>query len=278
MIKDLKCEECGGDVLFDGKEYYCSRCGLIQKIVPFSLDHIKKKIRKENEENLLHDRGYGRGLQEYIVEVLHRSQSFCKLYKEKTRLEREIELISSSLNLPRYIKDTAIALIKCFKDKNSKNTNIVACSMIYAACLLHRYPLLPHDFSEFVERQDYPYVVKIAGEVLKKKGIFRQPTYIGEYYIEAICRRLNLINILPHCKSVYYKLINTSLKNASPRTVAFMAIYIVLKQSKALNIRPLLGEISRLLELSSQSVIKHTKNFQRLSQELWSDSQKAIGR
>ncbi|MFX1490414.1 MAG: TFIIB-type zinc ribbon-containing protein, partial [Promethearchaeota archaeon] len=150
------CEECGGNIIFISEtgESVCQECGLVVNERAIDLSHSDKRaytnqdiINKEHFGSLITPLTPRIALHTIVPAKEIRNSDLRRAAKWNTRVSwnekniliatKELKRISSNLNLPDYIKVSAINVYKkAFKMNiikgRSINTMVAAC--IYYAC------------------------------------------------------------------------------------------------------------------------------------------------
>ncbi|MFO8019471.1 MAG: transcription initiation factor IIB [Promethearchaeia archaeon] len=182
--KRIECPECGNKSLISDDsraELICGSCGLVitQRIIDtgpewraFSAEEASKKVRVGAPTTLtMHDKGlstmigrrnkdaFGRSISPkmkaniYRLRKWHiRSRTNKSIDRNLSRALNELERLSSQLNLPKDIKESAALIYRKIARKNmirGRSIEAMLIAAIYVSCKINNIPKRVADFTEF---------------------------------------------------------------------------------------------------------------------------------
>ncbi len=226
------CPECGGEIISDGREYFCSACGLVCEPVLFPERCVKDKGGKLKIES---GRAYGPPTTARLHDgglTTTASGWFGWMQKKYTRSKVAeglglVELYCDLLNLPPYARETAARLyrsakLRCGRGRQKgglrNDTRLLAGAAAYLSSKVHHIVRLPLDFSNAGIDSA---ILREARRVKKLLGINTDvPSAVD--YVPAICGRLNIYDVCDEATAIAAR----APCGKHPAAVAATAVYI----------------------------------------------------
>jgi len=224
-----QCPECGGIIVSDGHETYCSSCGFV--IESYSM-MPERPLREDGQLKMESGRGAGQPvtprLHDHGLHTVTRGR-IGWLQKRFTRDSSSadglglVELYCSKLSLPRYARETAAHIYRKARRYNNngrrRSTKALAGAAVYLACRIHGIVKLPIDYKEAGFDPD---VFKIARELKRILGVKGKPVTPADY-VPIICNRLGL----PELVQQAIEIVTEVSCGKHPAAVAATAVYVV---------------------------------------------------
>ncbi|MGV9203653.1 MAG: transcription initiation factor IIB [Promethearchaeia archaeon] len=223
--KKTECPECGNKSLImdDSRaELICDSCGLVisQKIIDmgpewraFSAEEASRKIRVGAPTKLtMYDKGlstmigrrnkdaFGRSLSPkmkaniYRLRKWHiRSRTNKSIDRNLSRALNELDRLSSQLNLPKDIKESAALIYRKIAQKNlirGRSIEAMLIASIYVSCKINEIPKRVDDFIEFAS-VDKRKIIRCFRLIIRELNINMKASS-PKNYISRFCADLNL--------------------------------------------------------------------------------------
>jgi len=252
------CPECGGMVVSDGCEYFCSACGFVcgPEIFP---ERCVKDSARDKFVKIESGRAYGPPTTARLHDdglTTTAAGWFGWLQKKYTRSKVAeglglVELYCDLLNLPPFARETAALIYRSAKQRKGglrDNTMLLAGAAAYLACRKHRIIRLPIDFSN-AGIDDA--VLREAKRIKKLLGINTGLTSAVDY-VPVICSRLNLHDV---CSEATIIAANAP-SGKNPVAVAATAVYIAAKGKVT---QKKVAEVTGIADATIRNVLKFLK-------------------
>jgi len=281
-----KCENCNGNsFVFDYKtsSIICKDCGTVAR--EKSIDYGREwrgffnesydtKARTGAPETLtIHDKGIGTDIRVSINSDGFSSLQFqnaknLQKYQKRTRITNSIdrnlynafeilEHVSSNLNLPKYVKETAALIYrKAVKSNAMKGRSIkgMLAVSIYFSCKLSGIPISLDKVRQFlkVSKRNVSKCYSDMLEILPKDTLFKVKTTNSLIYIPQM---VNALNLSPEVEIFAKNILIEALKNGtiagkSPRSLAAAAIYIACLLTNNKKTQREIAEIANVTEVT----------------------------
>ncbi|MDH5806907.1 MAG: TFIIB-type zinc ribbon-containing protein [Candidatus Methanomethylicaceae archaeon] len=265
----MKCPLCNSNKLFQNyEEIICGNCGLVINDQPYEINiNLKNplittlisKTNKDGKGNLLEKTQWIRAVK------LRKMHKICKIinYEERVLSKALIEInkIVSLLNIPSFVKDTAINIFSNIrKIKNRLPINATIIASLYAACKIHKIPRTIDEFcSSKKEKHDvwrvYRYMV-ING--LVKNGISNP-----EIYVSRIC---NLLGVKTEVLMKSYEIIKKArdlgiINGKSPYKFAVASVYYAMQELGYNYCKSKVAKITGVSEYTIRKIVKSLKDI-----------------
>lgn len=206
------CPECGSSIVAEGSDQYCSDCGLLladQQIDPGpewrAFDHQQQTSRSRvggPVKNNIHDKGLstvigndktdanGKPLTPKMKKKMARLRKWDSRFKVKNTKERnlrqafgEIQRISSEMDLPEYVEETACTVYRRALDEEllpGRSIEAMASASVYIAV---RQASIPKTLDHLVSycRVDESRITGAYSYLGRELGIEIQPPEVLEY-------------------------------------------------------------------------------------------------
>jgi transcription initiation factor TFIIB len=259
--ESIKCPKCGSTHLvkdYSRAEIVCEKCGLVidTDIIDhgpewraFDSEQREKKTRTGSPMTYtIHDKGlsttiswqnrdaYGKSIPTRNRAQLYRLRKWQTRTRINNGTEKNLSLalsfldrISSMLNLPRNIRETAAMLYrKAVRQKLTRGRSIegIATAVLYAACRQCNLPRTLEEISR-VSQIKKKEIGRYYRDISRKLHLKLLPT-VPQDYISRFCSRLNLSNDV-QIKSIEIlkKALNKELTSGrAPTGMAAAAMYI----------------------------------------------------
>lgn len=260
----MKCPLCNSDKLLQNRGgTICSNCGLIIVDQSYDVNVYSKnttittlicRANRDGKGNLLERSQWIRAAK------LRRLHKMCKIasYEERvmSKAITEINKMASFLNIPNFVKDTAINIfnnVRKTKERLSIDATIIA--SLYAACKVHKVPRTIDDFCHSKEEKRnvwrvYRYMVM--------NNLIKNGSPSPEIYVPRVCSLLDAdAKVLTESYKVIKKARDLGIVNGkSPYKFAVASVYYAMQK---LGYKRSKSEVARITGVSEYTIRKIVK-------------------
>lgn len=265
----MKCPLCNCDELFQNHEKItCTNCGLVISDQPYEINiHSKNaiittlisKTNRDGKGNFLERTQWIRATK------LRRMHRICKIisYEERvlSRAIVEINKIASLLNIPSFVKDTAINIftnVRKVKSRLPINATVIA--SLYAACKIHKIPRTIDEIcSSKEERHNFWKVYRY----MVINGLVKACASNPEIYVSRIC---NLLGVKTDVLMKSYEIIKKAkdlgiVDGKSPYRFAVASVYCAMQELRYDYSKSEVAKITGVSEYTIRKITKSLKNI-----------------
>jgi len=261
----MKCDECGGQIVYCNGEYYCTRCGLVMPVEELQSERF---IIRDGEFKC-GSRGVGlpgslayhdKGLTTKVsgrYKLLQKRAIFTGKELKKIEAHSQLNKVCALLNLPKPVRDTAAILYRKYAtvgDGKKPRRSVIIGACVYAACKLHGILKLPADFKKVgIGKQ----AIKVARRKILKNYQLESRKLLpqAEDYIPLICNRLGRHDLINNAVAVV-RSAGDKLIGKSPVSIAAAAVYFAAGSSGEPLTQKNIAEVAGVTEVTIRNLCK----------------------
>ncbi len=192
----MNCPECGGSVIFNGREYVCEECGCV---VGYPLDYRIdtraegfRKWRHHGSTLKLYHPDFGIST-ELDVDGLIFNSRHRRLNEHNSQFKAFLrDLLATVDGYPKHVQQQALYLArKVYNDKlHYKKRRCLLKALLFVACKLTYYPLTAKDLCD--DECDRRFILKYAKQIMARYRLKYDPIRLGLAFLRKCCTELSI--------------------------------------------------------------------------------------